>query len=145
MVQVPTEREVVETCVCHKVRMAARAVTRAYDEALRPTGLRSTQFSVLVVVGMNGAISISAMAKFMGMDRTTLTRNLRPLYEEGLVAVGPEGWRRSRNLEITSKGRERLKKALPLWAQAQRTLRAGLGELRWQSVQRSLADLIRGT
>ena len=144
MIQVPTEREVVETCVCHKVRMAARAVTRAYDEALRPTGLRSTQFSVLVAVGMNGAISISAMAKFMGMDRTTLTRNLRPLYEEGLVAVGPEGWRRSRNLEITSKGRERLKKALPLWTQAQRTLRAGLGELRWQSVQRTLADLIQG-
>ena len=112
MARVPAEREVVETCVCHKVRMAARAVTRAYDEALRPTGLRSTQFSVLVAVGLDGAISITALAKFMGMDRTTLTRNLRPLYDEGLVAVGPEGWRRSRNLEITSKGRARLKEAV---------------------------------
>jgi len=145
MARVPTEREVVETCVCHKVRMAARAVTRAYDEALRPTGLRSTQFSVLVAVGLDGAISITALAKFMGMDRTTLTRNLRPLYDEGLVAVGPEGWRRSRNLEITSKGRVRLKEALPLWTRAQRTLQAGLGEPRWRSVQRTLTDLIRRT
>lgn len=138
-----TEREVVDTCVCHKVRMAARAVTRAYDEALRPAGLRATQFSVLVAVGLDGAISITALAKFMGMDRTTLTRNLRPLYEEGLVTVGPEGWRRSRNLEITSKGRARLREALPLWARAQESLKAGLGEPRWRSVQHTLADLSR--
>ena len=96
-----TEREVIENCACQKVRTAARAVTRAYDEALRPVGLRATQLAVLVAVAMDDAISITALAKFMGMDRSTLTRNLRPLEKEGLVRLGMEGWRRSRTLEIT--------------------------------------------
>lgn len=137
-----TEREVVETCVCYKVRMAARAVTRAYDDALRPVGLRSTQLSVLVAVALDGAISITALAKFMGMDRTTLTRNLRPLRDAGLVTVGPEGWRRSRDLEITKLGRARLKEALPLWERAQQNLKKDLGDSRWPSVHRTLEDLV---
>ena len=67
---------------CHKVRMAARFITRAYDDILRPVGLRATQLSVLVAVAIDGAISITELAKFLGMDRTTLTRNLSPLVKE---------------------------------------------------------------
>src|SRR5215472_7862470 len=101
------EQEIVANCACLKVRMAARAVTRAYDSALRPIGLRATQLSILVAVAIDGAISIAALAEFLGMDRTTLTRNLRPLQKQGLIAIGPEGWRRSRVLEITTKGKSR--------------------------------------
>ena len=138
-----TPREVIENCACHKVRTAARAVTRAYDEALRPVGLRATQLAVLVAVAMNNAISINALAEFMGMDRTTLTRNLRPLEKEGLVARGIEGWRRSRALEITKKGRSRLRQALPLWSGAQQVLRKKLGDRNWDLVRNGLDDLIR--
>ena len=133
----------VESCARHKVRMAARVVTRAYDEALRPVGLRATQLAVLVAVGTDNSISITALAKLMEMDRTTLTRNLRPLAKEGLIAVGPEGWRRSRTLEITKKGHSRLREALPYWEQAQASLRHRLGDRSWDRVHDCLNQLIR--
>src|SRR5262245_35218045 len=129
-----TERAYVESCACHKVRMAARAVTRAYDDALRAVGLRATQLAVLVAVGTDGAMSITTLAKIMSMDRSTLTRNLRPLEKEGLVAVGLEGWRRSRSLDITKKGQSRLREALPYWERAQEILRRKLGDQNWVSV-----------
>jgi DNA-binding MarR family transcriptional regulator len=137
------ESYTVESCTCQKVRMAARAVTRAYDDALRPVGLRATQLAVLVAIAVEGAMSITALAKFMIMDRSTLTRNLRPLEEEGLVAVGLEGWRRSRTLEVTEKGRSRLGEALPLWKQAQAALRRKLGEQNWAHIHSDLDQLIR--
>ena len=138
-----TEREIIENCACHKVRTAARAVTGAYDEALRPVGLRATQLAVLVGVAMDKAISINALAELMGMDRTTLTRNLRPLEKEGLVTRGNEGWRRSRALEVTKKGRSRLRQALPLWSGAQQALRKKLGNRSWDLVRNGLDHLIR--
>jgi DNA-binding MarR family transcriptional regulator len=138
-----TEQEIVANCACLKVRMAARAVSRGYDSALRPVGLRVTQLSILVAVAIDGAISITALASFLGMDRTTLTRNLRPLENERLVSVGPEGWRRSRTLEITKKGQRRLREALPLWESAQDALRQKLGEQAWVGVRHSLDRLIR--
>jgi DNA-binding MarR family transcriptional regulator len=116
------EQEIVANCACLKVRMAARAVTRAYDSALRPVGLRATQVSMLVAIAIDGAISIAALASFLGMDRTTLTRNLRPLEKEGLISIGPEGWRRSRTLGITKNGKSRLREAFPLWERAQDSL-----------------------
>ena len=82
-----TEREVVDSCVCHKVRMAARAVTRAYDAALRPVGLRATQFAVLVAVATEGALSITALAQAMGMDRPH-----RPHRDQILTREERGGW-----------------------------------------------------
>jgi DNA-binding MarR family transcriptional regulator len=138
-----TERIYVDSCACHKVRMAARAVTRAYDEALRPVGLRATQLAVLVAMANEGTMSITALAKSMAMDRTTLTRNLRPLEKAGLIAIGPEGWRRSRMLEITKQGHIRLREALPYWERAQETLRRKLGDENWVNVHNDLDRLIR--
>ena len=106
------EQDIVNNCVCQKVRAAARSVTSAYDEALRPVRLRATQLAVLAAVGVDGSVSISALADQLGMDRTTLSRNLGPLKKGGLVDVGAEGWRRSRTLEITKKGRSRLREAV---------------------------------
>src|SRR5258708_22503545 len=141
MISMTNEREIVASCACYRVRTAARAVTRAYDEALRPVGLRATQLSVLVAAAVNNALSITALAKFMGMDRSTLTRNLRPLEVDGLIAVGREGWRRSRTLEITRKGRSRLRDAMPLWENAQRALQKKLGDRRRGSLPKRLHDL----
>ena len=138
-----TEREVAENCVCHRTRMAARAVTRLYDDRLRSVGLRATQLAVLVAVGGDDVVSITALAKFMGMDRSTLTRNLAPLEREGLIRVGNEGWRRSRMVEITKKGRSRLREALPLWEKAQETLQRKLGVRKWAAIRADLDDLIR--
>jgi DNA-binding MarR family transcriptional regulator len=132
----------IETCTCHRIRMAARAVTRTYDEALRPAGLRATQAAVLAAIAAEGAMSITALAKFVGMDRSTLTRNLAPLEKEGLLALGSEGWRRSRTLELTAKGRSRLQQAMPLWESAQKRLKQQLGGERWDGIHASLTHLI---
>ena len=140
-----TEQEIIANCACLKARMAARTVTRAYDSALRPAGLRATQLSMLVAVASADAISIAAVAEFLGMDRTTLTRNLKPLEKEGLISVGPEGWRRSRTLEITRKGRSRLHEALPLWERAHDALREKLGNQAWVDVRAGLDRLIETT
>ena len=137
------EEDLLRSCACHKVRMAARAVTRAYDEALRPTGLRATQLSVLVAVATGEAASIAALAQLLGMDRSTLTRNLGPLEKEGLITVGAEGWRRSRALEVTRKGQSRLREALPLWKKAQDMLKSRLGSSDWSAAHASMDSLAR--
>jgi DNA-binding MarR family transcriptional regulator len=138
-------RKIVESCACHRIRVAARAVTRAYDDALRPVGLRATQLALLAAIDAEGALSISALARVAGMDRTTLTRNLAPLEREGLVALGAEGWRRARTLDLTAKGRSRLEEAVPLWEKAQRRLKRSLGARRWDDVRNSLDHLIHAT
>ncbi len=139
----PTEREILESCACHRVKTASRIVTRAYDDALRPAGLRATQLSVLVAVAAEDSLSITALAKLMGMDRSTLTRNLRPLEKEGLIRLGAEGWRRSRMVEITKAGHARLREALPLWIKAQNALKRKLGERGWNDVRGVLDRLIQ--
>lgn len=135
----------VNACVCHKVRCAARAVTRIYDAALRPTGLRATQLLVLVAISAEGALSITALADYMGMDRSTLTRNLRPLVKEGLVSLGLEGWRRSREVFVTQKGTQRMRQAVPYWARAQQSLRDKVEPASWLAASRTLDELARMT
>lgn len=137
----PSVDQVLGTCICLKVRMASRAVTKAYDEALRPTGIRITQLTVLVALANDGAQSITSIANVLGMDRSTLKRTIAPLEDEGLVVVGGEGWRRSRMLELTHAGRERLREALPFWQRAQRALNKKLGQADWTRVQTVLARL----
>src|SRR5260370_28828067 len=115
----PLAQSLRDPCLCHKARMASRVITRAYDEALRPMGLRATQVAVLAAVGARGALSIKSLADSLEMERTTLTRNLRPLEEQGLVAIAPEARHRSRMLTLTSAGKAALLKALPLCEKAQ--------------------------
>jgi DNA-binding MarR family transcriptional regulator len=107
-------------CACFAVRRAARAITQHYDRALRPTGLRATQFTLLTVLALAGPLPMSRVAGRLGMERTTLTRNLRPLVRQGLVTVGDGDDRRIRTLTLTTKGRRAAVAALPHWRQAQR-------------------------
>ena len=138
----PLAQSLLDSCLCHNARMASRVITRAYDEALRPTGLRATQVAVLAAVAAQGALSIKALADSLEMERTTLTRNLRPLEEQGYVAIAPEGRYRSRVLALTKSGEAALLKALPLWEAAQRSALQQLGAQRWPTIQKAFADLI---
>src|SRR5262245_46414174 len=124
-----TAKQMIATCACNKVRTAARLVTRAYDDALRPTGLRATQCTVLAAIAAeeDGAMSITELAVAMGMDRSTLKRNVGPLEALGLLQVGVEGWRRTRSLSVTEKGRAALNAAVPLWEGAQKRMKKLLG------------------
>ncbi len=129
-------------CTCLGLRMAARAVTQMYDEALRPTGLRATQFSLLFSVEHGGPRGITELAKMLVMDRTTLTRNLKPLLDQKLLEVidGPD--QRRRPIAITVKGRDILARALPLWQEVQERLAFGLGRSRWWGLLGDLRDAV---
>src|SRR4051812_38930012 len=91
----------VQRCTCFNLRKAARAVTQLYDEVMRPTGLRATQFSLLSVVWIAGRISITALAEAAVMDRTTLKRNLELLERAGLVRIQPGEDARVREVSLT--------------------------------------------
>ncbi len=117
-----------EVCNCLALRQAARQITQFYDRYLVPTGLRTTQFSILYKLKRLGPMTINAMAEAMVMDRTTLGRNILPLERDGLVAVRPgQRDRRRRELQLTSAGAERLRAAIEAWTEAQKQFEAAFG------------------
>ena len=103
-------------CLCFAAQRAARALARRFDEALAPLGLTSGQFSLLTSLNRPEAPSMGSIAALLVMDRTTLTANLKPLEQRGLVeiAIDPAD-RRVRRLELTSAGRRLLRSAQPIW------------------------------
>ena len=111
-----------QDCVCFAVRRAARAITQHYDRQLRPAGLRVTQFSVLAVLSHGEPRPVNRVASRLGMDRTTLTRNLRPLIDRGYVALEAGEDSRVRLVRITARGKAAAAAALPHWRRAQRSM-----------------------
>ncbi len=117
-----------ENCNCLAFRQAARHVTQFYDRFLAPTGLRSTQFSILAKLRRHGPLTINALAEDMVMDRTTLGRNILPLEREGLITVvRGRADRRSKELDLTEPGLARLRLAVKQWARAQAEFEAVFG------------------
>lgn len=135
-------RELLAECACTRVRTAARLVTRAYDERLRPTGLKASQLAVLAAVDALDAPSIAGLSKTLGMDRTTLSRNLRPLVSTEWVIVQEDGYGRSKGLRATAKGKALLAAAVPLWREAQQDLKERLGEAQWTALETQLQRVI---
>ncbi|WP_339842304.1 MarR family winged helix-turn-helix transcriptional regulator [uncultured Halopseudomonas sp.] len=121
--------------------MADRMITRAYDEALRPCGLRITQFTLLVAIGYGAPGSISELADWLAMERTTLTRNLKLLEKEGLIETRAGAHHRSRASGLTASGKAKLDEAYPLWQEVQKKYREGLGEKQWLESHDALAGL----
>ena len=135
-------REVARACACANLRKAARAVTQVFDEALGSTGLRATQFTLLVTSRLAGESPVSELAEKMAMDRTTLSRNLKPLVRKGLLEVRPGADGRTRLLRITPEGERILGKAYPLWEQAQHKVVGVLGEDRYEALLGDVAQAV---
>lgn len=130
-----------DACVCFNLRRAARRVTQIYDRALQSSGLKITQFALLAVLNSGGPLSMRELARTMGTDRTTLTRNLRPLERRRLVRTAPGQDMRTRNISITAKGLRSLERALPLWKAVQSRVRATLGEKTWSGMRQGLNQI----
>jgi DNA-binding MarR family transcriptional regulator len=130
--------EIAATCANFQLRKAARVVGELYDEALRPVGLRGTQFNLLVALALHQTATVTQLAKTLVVDRTTLTRGLAPLERDRLIEsrAGEDG--RERLLELTGRGRERLVEAARHWEQAQAAVVQRLGETRWRQLTSSL-------
>jgi DNA-binding MarR family transcriptional regulator len=117
-----------EDCNCLAVRQAARHITQFYDQLLVPSGLRTTQFSILAKLRRLGPMTINALAAAMVMDRTTLGRNILPLERDGLIAV-EQGTRdrRSKEVRLTKTGEARFRAGMKGWAEAQRRFEQAFG------------------
>ena len=131
-----------DECICLAVRQAARHVTQFYDRVLAPSGLRTTQFSVLARLNRLGPMTINALAQDLVMDRTTLGRNILPLERDGLITAAKGGRdRRSKELRLTDRGAARLRIAAKLWAQAQKQFKAAFGAVRTSDLRALLHDV----
>jgi len=123
-------------CMCASLRRASRALTQLYDDALRPVGLRATQFTILQVLSMAGEVSQGELAQILAMDSTTLTRTLRIMGREGWIAERRGKDRRERLLRLAKAGRYQFDRALPCWEKAQAQLGRQLGEKRWHALMK---------
>ncbi len=132
--------EVLSVCACTNLRKAARVATQRYDAALKPCGLRATQLTLLLACAEPQGTTIAELAEALAVDRTTLSRTLRPLARKGLIDVGRGRDRRARRIAISAAGGEALAAALPLWAEAERAFAESLG---WDEMERLLSALAR--
>jgi DNA-binding MarR family transcriptional regulator len=130
-------------CALANLRRASRAVTRLFDDALAPSGLRSTQFTLLATVAAAETMSMSELADALGMDRTTLARNLGPLERDHLVRVEPGADQRVRLVSLTESGFERFKIAVPMRQTAQRRIVAALGVEPFKGLLGALDEVTR--
>lgn len=137
-----TALDIGDACMCHGVRKAARQLARRYDDAFRPIGITSGQFSILAAMLRDAAVPLGDLAELLGLDRTTLTRNLKPLEAEGLVStVADDDDRRVRGLRLTEKGRSVMSEAIPLWRTAQQESARRLGKADWPAFRSVLQAL----
>ena len=125
-------------CTFLRLRKVARRMTQRYDAHLQPSGLRITQFSLLAALAGDGAFTVSNLASRMAMDRTTLTRNLKPLADRGLLRLGTCADARCRSVALTDAGRTAFAVAVPFWRQAQKEILALVGAADLEHLHRLL-------
>ena len=125
-------------CPLGRLRMATRVMEQIFDEVLKPSGLRGSQLPVLAVTALIGPTNISSIAERLVMDRTTLTRNLKPLERRGLIKVATGDDRRTREVSLTPEGERVMVQVMPLWESSQNLVIDELGN-RWH---RELLDTL---
>src|SRR5213593_3587809 len=132
------DMSMVENCVCFNLRRVARKVTQFYDSEMRRHGIRPTQGTILLSLNGKESWSMAELSDWLGVERTTLVRNLRPLQRDGLVQAVGGGHGNRVELAITAKGQKQIEKLTPAWRSAQCAAVKTLGEKRWSAI---LSDL----
>jgi DNA-binding MarR family transcriptional regulator len=138
-------RTIVEECAGGRTRQASRMLTRVYDEELRPIGVQASQLTLLVAVAMFGesGATVGALADATLMDRTTVTRNVKPLEQAGLLLVARSSTdARSRTIVLTRAGERKIEAAYPLWRRAQERIRSAVGAGRIDALRGQLEEIL---
>ncbi len=125
-----------QACIADKLRLMNRIVTQLYDEALRPTGMTTSQMNILMVVAKYGEASPHQGGDWLHMEKSTLSRNVRRLKQNGWLTIQPAESGRTHTLKVTPKGSRALQKGLPLWESAQREAQAILGKTGVEEIMR---------
>lgn len=130
-------------CNCLALRQATRHVTQIYDQFLAPSGLRSTQYSILARLQRKGPMTINALAAELVMDRTTLGRNILPLQRDGVIEIGSgRSDRRSKEIRLTTAGMARLRQASKAWQAAQAHFENSFGLGRAEELRALLESVV---
>lgn len=127
-------------CLCLASRRAALAITRAFERELRPHGIRATQYSMLSNLIVRGPMTVGALAEVLGVERTTLTRNLALTEAAGWASVRPGRDARERVVSVTPAGRKKIEAAFPAWQAAQKATTARIGEEAATSLRRLASE-----
>jgi DNA-binding MarR family transcriptional regulator len=130
-------------CACATARQVARLLTQLYDGRLRASGIEAPQFALMQTLDHQGPCNQGALGRRYGLDKTTVSRNLRLLQQRGWVALSPAGDRRERRVELTAAGQRRLALARPQWKKAQADLRDRMTGPHWNQMFRSFRAVAR--
>jgi DNA-binding MarR family transcriptional regulator len=134
--------EVIGHCAATNFRKASRGVTQLFDQILAPCGLRSTQLTILVAAQVLSPCGLGRLARELVMDRTTVTRNIKPLELQGLLEVAGKAGRGGKTIQVTEAGRKAMLRALPYWKEAQAGLIRRIGQDRWERVMIDLTSVV---
>lgn len=129
------------SCYCLKIRRANASVTKHYDRVLSPCSITVSQYSVLLNISRAEQCSIRELADMAELDRSTLARNLQPLFRQGLVVDTRQPGTRNCQLELTESGKEKLEWAKLLWAEAQQDVKLKLGDKGLDALEKVLGSL----
>jgi len=126
--------------MCANLRRAARAVTQLYEDELRPTGMRVSQFTLLQSLTLAPGISQKKLARLLEFDTTTLSRTLDGLRKKGWLVAEAGADRRELRLSLSAAGQKEFRRVMPYWQAAQKRLRRELGETRWNALNSAAID-----
>ena len=138
-----TENTIAAECIAVRLRMLNRVITRLYDDALRPLGLRSTQLNILVVTAKLGVARSTDLSEHLQIEVSTLSRNLERMKENGWLEITPDEDGRAQPFKLTRQGRALLERAKPKWDDAQRKVKELLGEHAFDTIDEA-AQRVRG-
>jgi DNA-binding MarR family transcriptional regulator len=130
-------------CLCANLRRAARTLTQVYEEALRPAGLRGSQFTILQTLSIAGELTQGQMAHLLAIDSTTLTRTLAIMERQGWISRREGADRREWRIQLSKPGRAKFERALPQWEKAQALVRKKLGASGWDEAMKFSNEVTR--
>jgi DNA-binding MarR family transcriptional regulator len=129
-------------CVSNNLHKTARIISRIYGEEMRSCGLQRSQFAILGNLNSTQTVALNQLAGLLYMERTTLSRNLKPLVQQGYITIRPSDTDgRSKEVAITAAGRAKFAQALTLWRRAQQRVIQAYGETQWRDLEAALKDL----
>jgi DNA-binding MarR family transcriptional regulator len=119
---------IARTCIAVRLRLLNRVVTRFYDDALRPLGLKVSQLNILIVTARLGLARPAQVCSILQLDTSTLSRNVKPMQTHGWLEVVPDEDARTQPFRLTPQGERLIEKAIPAWEEAQRQATELLGD-----------------
>lgn len=128
-------------CMCYEFRKTARVVINFYDDALKSVDIKSNQFIILVSVAYMKSTNFKTLAEFIGIDQSTLARNLVTVEKQNFVTVKPGKNKREKIITLSRKGKQKLVSAFPLWQKAQASMVEGIGADKWRKMKAEMAEV----